>query len=232
MHLGSQSRVLVLHRSPSPVPSIQMYIAWTLSPWGSSMYWCLTALLKLALDDVAIFLSYYKTPEDKRRRAGIWVLAALRITCWPEVRGRKKTKRQNWLHCFFFQKGEWVKNKHGTSRVFSYLSTLGKKENFHCLRIICILTTLTVFSQRVVKGTHTLQLNTSLHYIALAADCCSHGDTSRLPVKQYYIICFLVISHMEVTIKPPETHTGARLNPFKAPSSQSHSSHSFSLSEQ
>lgn len=32
MLLGSQSRVLVLHRSPSPVPSIQIYIAWTFSP--------------------------------------------------------------------------------------------------------------------------------------------------------------------------------------------------------
>lgn len=37
--LGTKSRVLDLERSPSPVPSIQMYLAWTiLSGWGKSMY--------------------------------------------------------------------------------------------------------------------------------------------------------------------------------------------------
>ena len=35
--LGSESKVLVLQRSPSPDPSIQMYIAWTKSPWGRLM---------------------------------------------------------------------------------------------------------------------------------------------------------------------------------------------------
>lgn len=70
MHLGSESSVLVLHRSPSPVPSIQIYIAWTFSPWGSCMYCCLTALLKVALADVAIFLptiTHLRWKEEKDR---------------------------------------------------------------------------------------------------------------------------------------------------------------------
>lgn len=54
MLFGSESSVLVLQRSPSPVPSIQMYMAWTLSPCGRSMYCCFTALLRVALADVAI----------------------------------------------------------------------------------------------------------------------------------------------------------------------------------
>lgn len=55
MVLGSKSKVLVLQRSPSPVPSIQMYMAWTLSPWGRFMYCCLTSLFSLELAEVAIF---------------------------------------------------------------------------------------------------------------------------------------------------------------------------------
>ncbi len=58
MVLGSESRVLVLHLNPSPVPSIQMYIAWTWSPWGRSMYCCFTVLLSVELAEVAMVVLY------------------------------------------------------------------------------------------------------------------------------------------------------------------------------
>ena len=74
MLLGSESSVLVLHRRPSPVPSIQMYMARTLSPWGSSMYRCFTTLLKQALADVAILssvMTHLETGEERRRETRV-----------------------------------------------------------------------------------------------------------------------------------------------------------------
>lgn len=65
--LGSESKVLVLQRSPSPDPSIQMYKAWTLPPWGRSMYCCLTALFSFELAEVAMFLTL-ETYTEKRTR--------------------------------------------------------------------------------------------------------------------------------------------------------------------
>lgn len=52
--LGSWSSVRVLQRRCSPVPSIQMYMAWTFSPCGSFMYMCLMALLRWELAEVAM----------------------------------------------------------------------------------------------------------------------------------------------------------------------------------
>lgn len=70
MLLGSESSVLVLQRSPSPVPSIQTYMTWTLSPWGSSMYCCLTALLSSALADIAILFVIKHLRNDDEKTTG------------------------------------------------------------------------------------------------------------------------------------------------------------------
>lgn len=52
--LGSWSSVRVLQRRCSPVPSIQIYMAWTFSPCGNFMYMCLMALLRWELAEVAM----------------------------------------------------------------------------------------------------------------------------------------------------------------------------------
>lgn len=81
MLFGSKSRVLVLQRRLSPVPSIQMYMTCTLSPCGSAMYCCFTTLLSCELADVAMFITLQHLNKQDRRIQAPWGLLARHKTC-------------------------------------------------------------------------------------------------------------------------------------------------------
>lgn len=204
MLLGSESSVLVLHRSPSPVPSIQMYMAWTLSPWGSSMYCCLTALLKLALADVAIL---FATIIHLRMKRGRWEqvrdCAALWITCCITGFGAQKNPphTQKQPHCFVFssRKGGGEKKNRPLKKahfqrfpIFSALATKEKATLHHpCLLIRLHLTPQmpphSVENTR--KQTASAKHTSSIHAVA----------DRRKQVRQCYIICFLFHTHYLLT---------------------------------
>lgn len=92
MLLGSESSVLVLHLSPSPVPSIQMYMACTLSPCGSSIYWRLTSLLNWELADVAMLITIRHLNKRGQMVTHMLVrLDASHMLCAPVKAGRRSS---------------------------------------------------------------------------------------------------------------------------------------------
>lgn len=69
------------------------------------MYRCFTALLSVALADVAIFISYYSVPVKKKSSTD--EMKETHVVLWITYGVRKKTKKnkptlQNY---FFYQKG-------------------------------------------------------------------------------------------------------------------------------